>query len=142
MNSSMNSSNTSTSSTSTSLISSGSSPSSTRLHAVAVEVAPAPAQLRVGVDPRPRDPNQLRREGHYEAPLVAQQAGKRDAEQPPIASVLTPFDVATTADVAVVGAGPAGLALAAELAKRGLNVALIGACSNSLFTLFTSISMP
>ena len=31
------------------------------------------------------------------------------------------------ADVAVVGCGPAGLALSAELAAKGLAVALIGA---------------
>ena len=37
-----------------------------------------------------------------------------------------PWDVDRTADVAVVGCGPAGLALAAETAKRGLTVVLIG----------------
>lgn len=54
------------------------------------------------------------------------QADKSDPEQPSIASVLTPFDTTTTADVAVVGCGPAGLALSAELAAKGLNVALVG----------------
>ena len=55
------------------------------------------------------------------------QASKEDAEQPSIASVLQPFDpLATTAEVCVVGCGPAGLALAAELGSNGLSVALIG----------------
>lgn len=43
-----------------------------------------------------------------------------------IAAALKPFDPSATADVAVVGCGPAGLALAAELAKLGLQVALVG----------------
>lgn len=58
---------------------------------------------------------------------VRQQASKADSEQPSIAEVLQPFDpIATTADVCVVGCGPAGLALAAELGSHGLSVALIG----------------
>lgn len=72
------------------------------------------------------DPNQLNREGSYEAPLVQLQASKQDAEQPSIASVLPPPDLATTADVGIVGCGPAGLALAAELAKSGVKVVLVG----------------
>ena len=84
------------------------------------------------------DANQPRREGSYEAPLVAQQAGKQDSEQPTLGSALPALDPATTTtsdasssssaatlDVAVVGAGPAGLALAAELAATGLSVALV-----------------
>lgn len=43
-----------------------------------------------------------------------------------MASVLPAVDTSVTYDVAVVGCGPAGLALAAELAKQGLSVALIG----------------
>lgn len=43
-----------------------------------------------------------------------------------IAAALKAFDPSATADVAVVGCGPAGLALAAELAKLGLQVALVG----------------
>ena len=49
--------------------------------------------------------------------------------QPPVGSVLSRFDAQRgAADAAVVGCGPAGLALAAELAARGVQVALIGAC--------------
>jgi lycopene epsilon-cyclase len=54
------------------------------------------------------------------------QAEKKDPEQGTVADVLPPFDANTTADVAVVGCGPAGLKLAAELAKLGLSVALVG----------------
>jgi lycopene epsilon-cyclase len=78
--------------------------------------APAPAP----------DTEQGRREGAFEAPLVRLQAAKPDPEQPPVASALGPLDAAATADVAVVGCGPAGLSLAAELARRGLTVALLG----------------
>ena len=50
-----------------------------------------------------------------------------DPEQESIAGVLTAFDAAAaTADVAVVGCGPAGLALAAQLARQGLGVVLVG----------------
>ena len=50
-----------------------------------------------------------------------------DPEQDSIASVLPAFDPATgTADVAVVGCGPAGLALATQLARQGLGVVLVG----------------
>jgi D-arabinose 5-phosphate isomerase GutQ len=55
------------------------------------------------------------------------QANKEDAEQPLIADILdlyTPGNGA--ADVCVVGCGPSGLALAAELASNGLKVALVG----------------
>jgi len=55
------------------------------------------------------------------------QASKDDHEQPSIASVLPPLDAGTAAvDVCVVGCGPSGLALAAELGALGLNVGLIG----------------
>jgi lycopene epsilon-cyclase len=55
------------------------------------------------------------------------QASKKDDQQPSLLNVLSPFKVEQlTADVAVVGCGPAGLALAAELAAQGLLVALIG----------------
>jgi hypothetical protein len=73
----------------------------------------------------------LSRASRYSAALLTvcihQQASKVDSEQPSMAEVLHPFDpVATTADVCVVGCGPAGLALAAELGSHGLSVALIG----------------
>lgn len=43
-----------------------------------------------------------------------------------MAVALPPWDPSATADVAVVGCGPAGLALAAQLARLGLRVALVG----------------
>lgn len=56
------------------------------------------------------------------------QASKADPEQPSLASILDAFDPAAgTVDVCVVGCGPAGLALAAELGANGISVALIGA---------------
>jgi choline dehydrogenase-like flavoprotein len=54
------------------------------------------------------------------------QANKRDKEQPTIASQLQPLVPGATVDAAVVGCGPAGLYLAAQLAQRGLSVGLIG----------------
>ena len=54
-----------------------------------------------------------------------EQASKEDPAQPSIASVLPPADAGALADVAVVGAGPAGLALAAELGALGLAVVLV-----------------
>lgn len=57
---------------------------------------------------------------------LIEQAGKRDKEQPSIAGVLRAADSTKLADVVVVGAGPSGLCLAAELAKRGLNVVIVG----------------
>ena len=65
------------------------------------------------------------REGSYESSLLARQASKDDASQESIATVLDPLDV-DVVDVLVVGVGPAGLALAAELAKRGLKTGLVG----------------
>ncbi|KAG2438618.1 hypothetical protein HXX76_005167 [Chlamydomonas incerta] len=70
--------------------------------------------------------NQEIREGHYEAALVQEQANKADASQAAIASVLKPADPKLTADVTIVGAGPAGLFLAAELGKRGMSVNVLG----------------
>jgi len=71
------------------------------------------------------DGNQIMREGSYESSLLARQASKDDASQESIATVLDPLDV-DVVDVLVVGVGPAGLALAAELAKRGLKTGLVG----------------
>jgi lycopene cyclase-like protein len=55
------------------------------------------------------------------------QQRKAMPDQPPLAQLLPPAsrDAATLHDVAVVGAGPAGMALAAELAARGLSVVLV-----------------
>ena len=55
------------------------------------------------------------------------QASKEDDAQPMIADRLRPFNPRLgPADVCVVGCGPAGLALAAELASNGVHVALVG----------------
>lgn len=54
------------------------------------------------------------------------QASKADEGQASIASVLAPADPTSPCDVTVVGAGPAGLFLAAELARRGLQVNVLG----------------
>ncbi len=73
------------------------------------------------------DHNQVVREGHYEATLVERQAEKLDPEQPSIASILPRFDPsAGSVEMIVVGCGPAGLALAAEVASHGVSVALLG----------------
>lgn len=69
------------------------------------------------------------REGGAEAKYMNRQAAKQEVEQEGIASVIPAYagDLATeVADVAVVGCGPAGLALAAELGKRGVRVVLVG----------------
>lgn len=56
------------------------------------------------------------------------QADKDDDAQERLADALPAYSAAAgVADAAVVGCGPAGLSLAAELAKRGVQVVLIGA---------------
>ena len=60
--------------------------------------------------------------------LSCQQALKTDSEQPTFASALPAFGKSTHAEACVVGGGPAGLALAAELARREVDVVLIGQC--------------
>eukprot|EP00192_Tetraselmis_astigmatica_P004395 CAMPEP_0117672472 /NCGR_PEP_ID=MMETSP0804-20121206/13923_1 /TAXON_ID=1074897 /ORGANISM="Tetraselmis astigmatica, Strain CCMP880" /LENGTH=429 /DNA_ID=CAMNT_0005481077 /DNA_START=273 /DNA_END=1562 /DNA_ORIENTATION=- len=73
--------------------------------------------------------NQFMREGAGEARFLRGQAAKREPKQKDIASFLKAYDpAASTAltDAAVVGCGPAGLALAAELGARGVSVVLVG----------------
>jgi lycopene epsilon-cyclase len=94
-----------------------------KIQAVAVPATPGFSRNQAHSD---LDANQLNREGSHEASLVQRQAAKIDPEQPSISTVLLPLDPSAIADVAVVGCGPAGLALSAELAKQGLSVALIG----------------
>ncbi|KAL6767101.1 LCYE1 [Auxenochlorella protothecoides x Auxenochlorella symbiontica] len=77
--------------------------------------------------------NQDRREGSYEQPLVQRQARKRDDQQDPLSSLLPTPDARVSPDVLVVGAGPAGLALAAELGAQGLRTTLVGDAA-SIFT--------
>lgn len=56
------------------------------------------------------------------------QAHKADEVQQRLADALPAYDIASgVADALVVGCGPAGLALAAELARRDVQVVLIGA---------------
>jgi len=58
---------------------------------------------------------------------AARQASKEDPEQPSIAAVLPPLEPSGAAlDVCVVGCGPSGLALAAELGALGVRVGLVG----------------
>eukprot|EP00951_Prasinocladus_malaysianus_P041798 scaffold498091_cov28-Prasinocladus_malaysianus.AAC.1 len=55
------------------------------------------------------------------------QAAKQEPQQETIGSMLSAYDAASgVADVAVVGCGPSGLSLAAELGSRGVNVVLVG----------------
>ena len=74
----------------------------------------------------PADKDQVQREGGSEAAYSRMQASKEDPEQPSISSVLPPAELEAVADVGVVGCGPAGLALAAALASRGVRVVLVG----------------
>jgi len=70
--------------------------------------------------------NRRTRRGGGEAAHVKKQADKVDRDQPPIAGTLRAADEEGLADVAVVGCGPAGVALAAELGRRGAKVTLVG----------------
>jgi lycopene epsilon-cyclase len=54
------------------------------------------------------------------------QASKQDAKQPSIASLLPVLAPGSSVDALVVGCGPAGIYLAAQLAEKGLNVGLVG----------------
>lgn len=62
--------------------------------------------------------------GGEELDLVQLQASK-SFEQPKIAEKLQPL-AEETLDLVVIGCGPAGMCLAAEAAKQGLNVGLVG----------------
>ncbi|GAB5364958.1 hypothetical protein AAMO2058_001015100 [Amorphochlora amoebiformis] len=54
------------------------------------------------------------------------QQEKRFADQPKLADSLPLLPAGSTVDAVVVGVGPAGMALAAELGARGLDVGLVG----------------
>jgi len=55
------------------------------------------------------------------------QAEKHEAGQTPLTDMMDKYEVSEKVlDVTVVGAGPAGLRLAASLAKQGLSVAVVG----------------
>ena len=58
--------------------------------------------------------------------MYCMQASKRDEAQGSIAEVLEPLPPNSSVDVLVVGCGPAGMYLAAQLAKKGLKTGLIG----------------
>ena len=67
--------------------------------------------------------------GSGEAKLLMRQAAKSEPEQESIAKVIPayePVSSSSVADAVVVGCGPAGLALAAELGERGVEVVLLG----------------
>ena len=66
------------------------------------------------------------RGGGSERAKMMQQACKPTIEQKSIAESLPALPCGAEVDVAVVGCGPAGLSLSAELAKRGLSVGLVG----------------
>lgn len=66
-------------------------------------------------------------------PLTSPQARKRDDQQEALSGLLSPPGTHSVHDVLVVGAGPAGLALAAELAAQGLRTTLVGDAA-SIFT--------
>lgn len=71
--------------------------------------------------------NEYTRLGGEEAEWVQLQASKLDISQRNFADVLLPLEPGMgLVDVTVVGCGPAGVALAAELGKQGLQVALVG----------------
>lgn len=74
------------------------------------------------------DEEDFQKAGGSDLRYVQMQAFKSMEEQPKIASKLPALDASEIAvlDVLVVGCGPAGLALAAESAKRGLAVGLVG----------------
>ena len=55
------------------------------------------------------------------------QAQKLDDDQPLLRTSLPCCDVTKQSEACIVGCGPAGLALAAELAQRGVDVVLVGA---------------
>ncbi|EFJ24566.1 hypothetical protein SELMODRAFT_101391 [Selaginella moellendorffii] len=63
--------------------------------------------------------------GGQELSFVQMQALK-PMDQPKIADKLTAFTDDKVLDLAVIGCGPAGLALASEAARRGLSVVLVG----------------
>lgn len=82
-----------------------------------------PAEVRV------RDPDQYMREGASQRRLLLRQATKLEPRQSALSDALLAFDRKTSpgaADVVVVGCGPSGLSIAAELASRGVDVVLVG----------------
>ncbi|KAF5830519.1 lycopene cyclase protein-domain-containing protein [Dunaliella salina] len=101
------------------------------LRAAPVETQNPVVEAQTRSEPRirelhPSDLNQQIREGDYERPSVQAQANKRDSAQQSLASALNPANPSSLYDVAVVGAGPAGMFLAAELSNRGLRTVIIG----------------
>lgn len=73
------------------------------------------------------DADRFIRDGGTENKYVARQAAKKEANQRPLSSTLAAFRPGIqTLDVVIVGAGPAGLRVAACLAEQGLKVVLVG----------------
>ncbi len=108
----------------------GSKSSPARAPSSAFRAYAAVDELKVFPEVDVWDPNQAMREGSHERSLFIRQALKQETGQPSITSVLEPLEPLersdATLDAIVVGCGPAGLALAAELGKRGVSVALVG----------------
>jgi len=61
-------------------------------------------------------------------PACVLQTSKQDEQQPSISSVLQPLAPGSSVDVVVAGCGPAGIHLAAHMARKGLRVGLVGEC--------------
>lgn len=57
--------------------------------------------------------------------LSFMQAAKAEEDQRDVATYLSPHDMSTTVDVCIVGCGPAGLALSAQVAEKGLKVSVL-----------------
>nr|CAB3473366.1 unnamed protein product [Digitaria exilis] len=95
-----------------------------KVRCVATEKHDETAAASVGVEFA--DEEDYRKGGGGELLYVQMQATKTMESQSKIASKLLPISENSILDLVVIGCGPAGLSLAAESAKKGLSVGLIG----------------